>query len=358
MSYDVDQALLKDYKLVRKLGVGSYGIVYEAMDRLTGETVAVKKCFGCFNNTTDALRTYREMIALRELSGHPYFVRLLDILSSTSSDLYVVCDYMPADLSIVIKSGVLLDVHKKFITFQVACALEYMHSRDLIHRDIKPGNILLDADCNVKLCDFGLVRTASVDDSNRLTDYIATRWYRAPEIILGSRSYSHAVDMWAVGVVIGEMYLGRQLLPGTSTLNQLERIIELTGHPTDEDLVELGAMSCLHILQNLPGKIAVRSLIDTIGSKTPSVMLDVMRQLLQFSPKRRATACEILSHGAFAMFNAPSDERISTHTISFPNVGPKPGPTEYRSSLLHQIEDWKSKASDRCKRAIHTSIGS
>lgn len=109
---------------------------------------------------------------------------------------------------------------------------------DLLHRDIKPSNILLNADCHIKVCDFGLCR--SVADSSGpapvLTDYVATRWYRAPEILLGSTMYTRGVDIWAVGTILGEMINGRPIFPGTSTMNQIERIIEVINIPAKSDI--------------------------------------------------------------------------------------------------------------------------
>ena len=110
-----------------------------------------------------------------------------------------------------------------------------MHSAELLHRDLKPANILLNSDCLVKVADFGLVRSvATKDDSTTpvLTEYVATRWYRAPEILLGSHTYTKGVDMWSLGCILGEILMGKPIFPGTSTLNQLDRILSFTGRPS------------------------------------------------------------------------------------------------------------------------------
>lgn len=114
-------------------------------------------------------------------------------------------------------------------------SLKYIHSTELIHRDLKPSNILVNSECHIKVADFGLARSliSKCEDANiKLTDYVATRWYRAPEILLGSTKYSKAVDMWSVGCILGELIVGKPIFPGTSTLNQIERVLELTGKPS------------------------------------------------------------------------------------------------------------------------------
>jgi mitogen-activated protein kinase 15 len=132
---------------------------------------------------------------------------------------------METDLHAVVRAGIMEDIHKKYVMYQVLKGIKYMHSGELIHRDLKPSNILLDSDCLAKLADFGLARSvASINQSISepiMTEYVATRWYRAPEILLGSSKYTKAVDMWSVGCILGELYYGKAIFPGNSTLNQL-----------------------------------------------------------------------------------------------------------------------------------------
>ena len=132
---------------------------------------------------------------------------------------------METDLHAVVRAGIMEDIHKKYVMYQVLKGIKYMHSGELIHRDLKPSNILLDSDCLAKLADFGLARSvASINQSISepiMTEYVATRWYRAPEILLGSSKYTKAVDMWSVGCILVELYYGKAIFPGNSTLNQL-----------------------------------------------------------------------------------------------------------------------------------------
>ena len=129
-------------------------------------------------------------------------------------------DHMETDLHAVIRANILEEIHKKYIVYQLLKALKYMHSGDLLHRDIKPSNLLLNSDCHVKVCDFGLCRSVAEcqTTSTALTDYVATRWYRAPEILLGSPIYTKGVDMWAVGCILGEMLGGKPVF-------QLDKIV-------------------------------------------------------------------------------------------------------------------------------------
>ena len=149
-------------------------------------------------------------------------------------------------LHAAIRANILEEVHRQYIMYQAFKALLYMHSAKLVHRDMKPANLLLNAECLMKVADFGLCRSldqlnsdAPIDGTNVFTDYVATRWYRAPEILLGSTSYTYGVDIWAVGCILGELLNGKPIFPGSSTMNQLDRILEVTGRPSAEDVVAL-----------------------------------------------------------------------------------------------------------------------
>uniref|UniRef100_A0ABI7VSL3 Protein kinase domain-containing protein n=1 Tax=Felis catus TaxID=9685 RepID=A0ABI7VSL3_FELCA len=256
---EVDHQVAQRYLLKRRLGKGAYGIVWKAVDRRTGEVVAIKKIFDAFRDKTDAQRTFREIMLLQQLGDHPNIIRLLDVIRAENDrDIYLVFESMdPAcsdtDLNAVICKGRLLkDVHKRFIMYQLLRATKFIHSGGVIHRDQKPSNILLDASCLVKLCDFGLARPLGGlpegPEGPALTDYVATRWYRAPEVLLSSSWYTPGVDMWSLGCVLGEMLRGRPLFPGTSTLHQLELILETIPPPSKEDLLALSSSFSASVL--------------------------------------------------------------------------------------------------------------
>eukprot|EP00002_Diphylleia_rotans_P025365 TRINITY_DN5009_c0_g1_i1.p1 TRINITY_DN5009_c0_g1~~TRINITY_DN5009_c0_g1_i1.p1 ORF type:complete len:261 (-),score=55.44 TRINITY_DN5009_c0_g1_i1:1214-1996(-) len=238
MSEDIDQHVLRKYTILQKVGKGAYGIVWKAIDNKTKQLVALKKIFDAFQNATDAQRTFREIMFLQELNGHSNIVQLLNVIKAENDkDIYVVFEYMDTDLHAVIRAGILEDVHKQYIIYQCLRALKFMHSGQLLHRDLKPSNLLLNGECQMKLADFGLARSIAGFQNPSLntpvmTDYVATRWYRAPEIILGSTKYTRGVDMWSIGCILGEMLGGKPIFPGTSSTDQIAKIIEVTGQPS------------------------------------------------------------------------------------------------------------------------------
>merc|ERR1712100_873787 len=221
---------------------GAYGIVWKAIDKRSKEVVAMKKIFDAFQNATDAQRTFREIMYLQEIAGQENIIRLQNVLKAENDkDIYLVFDYMETDLHAGIRANILEEIHKQYVIYQALKALKFMHSADLVHRDLKPSNLLLNEECLLKVADFGLARSMAAMRKNEesasvLTDYVATRWYRAPEILLGSTCYTKAVDIWSVGCILGEMLCGKPIFPGSSTMNQLDKILEVTGKPTKEDV--------------------------------------------------------------------------------------------------------------------------
>jgi len=165
-----------------------------------------------------------------------------------------------------------------------------MHSANLLHRDMKPSNLLLNSECHVKVCDFGLARSLDKkpDQQPLLTDYVATRWYRAPEILLGSNNYTKGVDMWSMGCILAELLLGKPVFPGTSTLNQLDRVMEVTGRPSAEDIESIKSPLAATMLESLP-PTKVRRIREMFPS-APDEAIDLIKNLLQFNPSKRLSA--------------------------------------------------------------------
>ena len=148
--------------------------------------------------------------------------------------MYLVFEFVEADLHNVIAEGILKDIHIRYIIYQIAKGLKYLHSGKIIHRDLKPSNILVNSNCSIKICDFGLVRSLATNKDNGavLTEGVATRWYRAPEVLLGSKSYSKPADIWSFGCIIYEILAQKPLFNGSSTLDQVEKVCNFTGYPS------------------------------------------------------------------------------------------------------------------------------
>ncbi|XP_074059270.1 mitogen-activated protein kinase 15 isoform X2 [Macrotis lagotis] len=337
-SADVDEHVSQRYLIKRRLGKGAYGIVWKAVDMRTGEIVAIKKIFDAFRNKTDA----------QEFDNHPNIIRLLNVIRAENDrDIYLVFESMDTDLHSVIRKGNLLkDIHKCYILYQLLCATKFIHSGNVIHRDQKPSNILLDADCCVKLCDFGLARSLSQlheDPGNpALTEYVATRWYRAPEILLSSHRYTQGVDMWSLGCILGEMLLGKPLFPGTSTLNQLELILAAIPVPNKEDFLSIGSEYSASVLHRMGSRQLV-SLDSRFPSTTPPEALDLLQRLLVFDPEKRLTADEALRHPYMRRFHCPAKEPALEHEVILPvDDGVQLSVVEYRNRLYKMILERRS----------------
>jgi len=317
MSEEIDKHVLRKYDVSQKLGKGAYGIVWKAVDKRTKETVALKKIFDAFQNATDAQRTFREIVFLRQMDDHENIVRLQNVLKADNDrDIYLVFEYMETDLHAVIRANILEEIHKQYIMYQTFKALMYMHSAQLVHRDMKPSNLLLNSECLMKVADFGLARSLLEKSDGQptpskqvLTDYVATRWYRAPEILLGSTTYTKNVDMWSLGCIFGEMIGGKPVFPGTSTLNQLEQICELLGRPTEKEVAAMDSPFAKTMIENLnlPGQGAKSDKEKELcwREKFPTATPDaiaLLQQLLRFDPVQRLGAGKGLEHNYCKQF--------------------------------------------------------
>eukprot|EP01023_Acetabularia_acetabulum_P012486 TRINITY_DN15844_c0_g2_i1.p1 TRINITY_DN15844_c0_g2~~TRINITY_DN15844_c0_g2_i1.p1 ORF type:complete len:468 (-),score=100.85 TRINITY_DN15844_c0_g2_i1:104-1507(-) len=348
MSDNIDSRVLQKFEIQQKIGKGAYGIVWKAVNKKNNQTVAIKKIYDAFQNTTDAQRTFREIMFLQELSGHDNIITLLNVIQAENNqDIYLVFEYMDADLQTVLRAGILEDIHKQYVMYQLFKALKYMHSGFVLHRDVKPSNLLLNSECVTKLADFGLARSiwqlrGEQSAQQVMTDYIATRWYRAPEILLGSQHYTLGVDMWSCGCILGELLLGKPLFPGTSTMNQLDLLIDVTGKPTKSDVQSMHSPNADIMLDNLGGG-APKNLRHLIPSASDEA-LDLLNKLLQFNPNNRITAEDALKHPYVKLFHNPGTEPVCRAPIRIPvddNV--KITTKEYRETLYQHIVNRKKQ---------------
>lgn len=340
---EIESHIYKKFDILERKGKGAYGVVWKAKEKTTNKIVALKKVFDAFHNDTDAQRTFREIMLLQELN-HENIIKLRNVIrAQNNKDIYLVFEFMEIDLHHVNRSNILQDIHKVYIIYQIVKSLKYLHSAEIIHRDLKPANIMLDAECNVKVIDFGLARSIqSYDDEGApvMTDYVATRWYRAPEIVLGSNQYSKSVDMWSVGCILGELLNGKAIFPGKSTINQVELIIKLLGKPTREELKMANSAADFGIIESMGTKKKYSFSHFFKGASKHA--LDFLRKTLCYNPDNRLSAEEALRHPFLSQFHNPEEEVVCDKIIKLPISDTKKlNLREYREALYQDILDKK-----------------
>lgn len=282
---------------MEKIGEGTYGVVYKAKDRVTGEIIALKKIRLEAEDEGIPSTAIREISLLKELQ-HPNIVRLYDVVH-TERKLTLVFEFLDQDLKkyldVYCDHGLDLPILKSFL-YQLILGVAYCHHHRVLHRDLKPPNLLINREGQLKLADFGLARAFGIPVRS-YTHEVVTLWYRAPDVLMGSRRYSTPVDIWSVGCIMAEMANGRPLIAGTSEGDQLGRIFKLLGTPLVQEypeIVDLPEYPNLNFPQYPPprnfGSLAPR--LDTLG-------VDLLQQMLRYNPASRITAQDALLHPFF-----------------------------------------------------------
>ncbi|KAB2001365.1 hypothetical protein E1A91_D12G304800v1 [Gossypium mustelinum] len=314
------------YQVQEVIGKGSYGVVASAIDTHTGKKVAIKKINEVFEHVSDATRILREIKLLR-LLRHPDVVQIKHIMLPPSRrefrDIYVVFELMESDLHQVIRANDdLTPEHHQFFLYQLLRGLKYIHAANVFHRDLKPKNILANADCKLKICDFGLARVSFNDAPSAIfwTDYVATRWYRAPELC-GSffSKYTPAIDIWSIGCIFAEMLIGKPLFPGKNVVHQLDLMTDMLGTPSAESISKIRNEKARRYLSSMRRKQPV-----PFSHKFPNVdplALRLLERLLAFDPKDRPTAEEALAdpyfYGLANVDREPTTQPISKLEFEF-----------------------------------------
>ena len=353
------------YTLIKRLGQGSYGSVFSAKCNSTGEMFAIKEIKGLFDDFLDARRILREISVMIWLT-HPCIIKIKEVIVKNFdiNSLFIIMEYAETDLKKLIKSPSFLDHEQvKHLFYQALVGVKYMHSAKILHRDLKPANILINSDCSLKICDFGLSRSVQdfsssiileekskeeepiekknakvsmrkvfVDESTRknerhMTGHVATRWYRAPELILLEKNYDQQIDVWSLGCIFAELltmirdnapyYIERgPIFPGKSCFplspdienssfrrgyptceeDQLSVIMEIIGTPDEEDLQSIDSTAINYIKSfNIKEKKNLRVIFP--GSNLEEI--DVLSKMLVFNRNKRITIDQLLDHSYF-----------------------------------------------------------
>jgi mitogen-activated protein kinase 1/3 len=300
--------------IVKSVGYGAYGLVCAAVDARTGKKVAVKKNKQVFRDVGDGKRILREVKLLKSFR-HENVLSLCTFYvgSGKFDDVYLVTELFDTDLATVIRSKQpISEDHAKYFIYQVLRGLKYVHSANVVHRDLKPQNILVNLNCDLKLCDFGLARGLNKLDTIEMTDYVVTRWYRPPELIMLNKHYGTSVDIWSTGCIFAELLNRKPIFPGSNYLSQLQFIVSAVGVP--DGLINSDSFQnkeAVEFLLNLKLEKKGPPLQDVIqGSKDP-LMLDFLSCMLQFDPKKRSSAESLMMHKYLERLHDPNDEPLS-----------------------------------------------
>ncbi|CDJ38884.1 CMGC kinase, GSK family TgPK3, putative [Eimeria tenella] len=348
----------KSYDMGQVLGNGSFGVVTEARCLETGELVAIKKVL------QDPRYKNRELDIMKELH-HPNIVRLLDYFyteveedsssssssSSSSRFLNVVMEFVPETVYRVMKTFVrssnsLPFILVKLYTYQICRSLGYLHALGICHRDVKPQNLLVDYRTHVlKLCDFGSAKRLVPGEQS--VAYICSRFYRAPELMLGANEYTTAIDIWSLGCVLGELLLGRPLFAGETSVDQLVKIIQILGTPTQG---QMSAMNPNYDEFKFPDveardwhSVFAAHQCANDGDKSFEQAVDLMSKLLRYEPNQRLQPLEALAHEFFDELRNPK--------TTLPGGGALP---ELFSFLPIELESMSPGTREKCLAAAAT----
>ncbi|GAB1197853.1 hypothetical protein APSETT444_007157 [Aspergillus pseudonomiae] len=284
-----------------------------AYDLVRGQAVAIKKLLNPFATPASAKQTYREIKLLKQLRHEN--VRTLK--------LYLVTELLSTDLGRLLEAGPLEPQFVQYFAYQILVrvarasylhsynsdepqrGLKYLHSAGVVHRDIKPSNLVIDENCDLKICDFGLSRP----QDHRMTGYVSTRYYRAPEVMLTWQMYGVEMDIWSAGCVIAEMLNGKPLFPGQDPINQFYLILDVLGNPSDKFISRICTTNTVEIIRSLERREPrpLQSVIQNLDDYSRSLL----ERMLTLDPQERISAEEALQHPYMRMYHDPTDEPIA-----------------------------------------------
>jgi protein kinase len=296
---------MNKFKTYEVIGDGTYGTVYKGLNIETGEQVAIKKLKMKLKTWQECMEL-KEVKALSKLKNHTNIIKLKEVVRESNSDVFLIFEYADCNLyqymEAAKKKGENIPEFKirEFIK-QITNGLAHTHSNGYFHRDLKPENILLTTDETVKLADFGLAKELPYYGVSNLTDYVCTRWYRAPECILRSTSYTSSIDIWSLGAIMVELYNLKPLFPGQSELDQLFKVIDILGSPKFNDWPE-GYKLINKKNIKFPNSSRIISLSSAIPDASPEA-INLLTEMFNWDPMKRPVCGKILLHPFFESGN-------------------------------------------------------
>ncbi|CAH1800382.1 unnamed protein product [Owenia fusiformis] len=338
----------------RPIGYGAFGVVWSVTDPRDGKRVALKKMPNVFQNLISAKRVYRELKMLSHFK-HDNVLLALDILQPPQIDffqeIYVITELMQSDLhKIIVSPQPLTSDHVKVFLYQIMRGLKYLHSARVLHRDIKPGNLLVNSNCVLKICDFGLARIDEPDDNRHMTQEVVTQYYRAPEILMGTKHYGSAIDIWSVGCIFAELLGRRILFQAQSPIQQLDLITDLLGTPSLSDMKTACEGAKAHVLRGGTKSPSMAALY-TLSNQATHEAVHLLCRMLVMDPDKRITATDVLAHPYLdegrlryhscmckCCHNTPGGRQ---YTSDFEPICPNPFSYTFEDELtsLHKVKD-------------------
>lgn len=295
----MDQTSPKRYEPDRPIGYGAFGVVWSVTDPRNHKKVALKKMPNVFQNLASCKRVFRE-IRMLDSFRHDNVLGLLDILQPTDKhffqEIYILTELMQSDLhKIIVSPQPLTSDHIKVFVYQILRGLKYLHSANILHRDIKPGNLLVNSNCILKICDFGLARIWNPKEQINMTHEVVTQYYRAPELLMGARKYTGAIDVWSVGCIFAELLGRRILFQAQGPIEQLNMIVDLLGTPNADEMKNACDGAKNYIMRSTyrqPNTMKFYSLSHQASHEAVHLLIS----MLMFDPEKRMNVDDALSH--------------------------------------------------------------
>nr|XP_019576793.1 PREDICTED: cyclin-dependent kinase 20 isoform X7 [Rhinolophus sinicus] len=311
---------MDQYCILGRIGEGAHGIVFKAKHVETGEIVALKKV--ALRRLEDGIpnQALREIKALQEMEDNQYVVQLKAVFPH-GAGFVLAFEFMLSDLAEVVRHAQrpLAQAQVKSYLQMLLKGVAFCHANNIVHRDLKPANLLISASGQLKIADFGLARVFSPDGSRLYTHQVATRWYRAPELLYGARQYDQGVDLWAVGCILGELLNGSPLFPGENDIEQLCCVLRILGTPSPQvwpEITELPDYNKISFKEQAPVPLG-----EVLPDASPQA-LDLLGRFLLYPPRQRISASQALGKVLF--------------TAASPVPGAVLRQSALRDALLHQ----------------------